>query len=83
MGLKESERVPGVDLIVGVSESLRKEFERETISSFLDLDLYKLTMGQFVFRHFPHTLVGYEFINRTKAVKVADLVPREIFSLHF
>ena len=82
MGLKESERVPGVDLIVGVSESLRKEFERETISSFLDLDLYKLTMGQFVFRHFPHTLVGYEFINRTKAVKVADLVPREILSAH-
>lgn len=35
--------VPGTQL----PESLRKEFEKDTISSLLDLDLYKLTMGQF------------------------------------
>lgn len=59
-------------------EPLRKELERETITSLLDLDLYKMTMGQFVFDHYPDVPVKYEFINRTKSVKLADFIPQDI-----
>jgi nicotinate phosphoribosyltransferase len=43
--------------------------------SFLDLDFYKISMGQFVWKHFPDTIVKYEFKNRTKGVKLAEIVP--------
>lgn len=36
------------------------------IKSFLDDDLYKLTMGSVVFHDFPYAGVQYEFINRGK-----------------
>jgi nicotinate phosphoribosyltransferase len=34
------------------------------ISSLLDTDHYKLTMGQVIFHHFPRAVVRYQFINR-------------------
>jgi nicotinate phosphoribosyltransferase len=36
------------------------------ITSILDNDLYKLTMGSVVFHMFPRARVTYEFINRGK-----------------
>lgn len=36
------------------------------ISSVLDTDLYKFTMGQVVFNHFPDVQAQYTFINRNK-----------------
>ena len=53
-----------------------QEFEEQqnpVITSFLDLDHYKLTMGQFVFRRYPDVPVKYAFKNRTN-VKLADIV---------
>lgn len=45
------------------------------IESILDLDLYKLTMGQFVWKHFPDTKVRYELVNRhADRVPVAELI---------
>lgn len=42
------------------------------INSLLDTDLYKLTMMQVIFHHFPETVVEYEFKCRTPNV---DLLP--------
>lgn len=44
-------------------------------TSFLDLDFYKLSMGQFVWKHFPDVMVKYEFKNRTKDVPLGNFVP--------
>jgi nicotinate phosphoribosyltransferase len=42
--------------------------------SFLDFDFYKITMGQFVWKYFPDTVVKYEFKNRTKDVCLGHFV---------
>src|ERR1035437_5290107 len=68
----------GGEAQVPLDENLRKELERPTIYSLLDLDLYKLTMGQFAWRHFPNVPVTYEFTNRTSSVAVAEHVPLPI-----
>jgi nicotinate phosphoribosyltransferase len=68
----------GQETQVPLDENLRKELERPTISSLLDLDLYKLTMGQFAWRHFPNVPVTYEFTNRTSSVAVVEHVPQSI-----
>ncbi len=44
------------------------------ISSLLDVDFYKFTMGQLVFRKFPDVPVTYGFKNRTMAVNIADYI---------
>lgn len=44
------------------------------ISSLLDLDFYKLTMGQYVFHRWPDVPVRYGFTNRTKSVWLADVI---------
>ncbi len=43
------------------------------ITSLLDLDHYKLTMGQFVFNRYPNVPVKYAFNNRTK-IKIAQVI---------
>lgn len=46
------------------------------ISSLLDLDYYKLTMAQFVWKRFRDVPVTYAFANRTKQVRLADHVAK-------
>lgn len=56
------------------------------ITSMLDDDLYKFTMGQAVFEKFPHTQVEYTFINRGKIPletnkDITDNLLEEIYEL--
>lgn len=44
------------------------------IASLLDTDFYKFTMGQWVFRRYPHVPVRYAFLNRTARVHLADVI---------
>jgi nicotinate phosphoribosyltransferase len=44
------------------------------VRSLLDTDFYKLLMAQSVFRNKPDTQVTFSLINRTKSVRLADLV---------
>src|SRR3989304_6232118 len=41
-------------------------FNKPIITSILDTDLYKATMGQVVFHNFPKAQARYPFINRNK-----------------
>ena len=44
------------------------------VRSLIDTDFYKLLMCQSVFRNRPETLVQFSLINRSKHVRLADLV---------
>ncbi|MBI2054850.1 MAG: nicotinate phosphoribosyltransferase [Candidatus Sungbacteria bacterium] len=44
------------------------------IRSLLDVDFYKFTMGQFVWKYYPDVHVKYAFMNRTKKVKIAKAI---------
>ncbi|MFN3207591.1 MAG: nicotinate phosphoribosyltransferase [Roseovarius sp.] len=44
------------------------------VRSLIDTDFYKLLMCQSVFRNRPHTSVTFSLINRSKDVRLADLV---------
>ena len=48
--------------------------KRPIIESLLDLDHYKLTMGQFVFHRHADAHVKSAFTNRTKKVKLAEII---------
>ncbi len=41
------------------------------ISSLLDIDFYKFTMGQFAYKYYPNVKVKYAFFNRSK-IKLAE-----------
>jgi len=45
------------------------------VASLLDVDFYKFTMGQFVFRLHSGVRVRYQLLCRTPNVRLADLVP--------
>jgi nicotinate phosphoribosyltransferase len=45
--------------------------------SLLDTDFYKLLMLQFIWKHYPTTHVSFSLFNRTTAVRLADVFPRE------
>ncbi len=47
------------------------------IRSLLDTDFYKLLMLQFIWKHYPTTRVTFSVVNRTGAVRLADMFPRE------
>ena len=47
------------------------------IRSLLDTDFYKLLMLQFIWKHFPSTRVTFSVVNRTGAVRLADMFSRE------
>ena len=49
------------------------------VASLLDVDFYKFTMGQFVFRRHAGVSVRYRLLCRTPDVRLADLVPAEAF----
>jgi nicotinate phosphoribosyltransferase len=44
------------------------------VRSLIDTDFYKLLMCQSIFRNRPDTQVTFSLINRTKAIRMADLV---------
>ena len=44
------------------------------IRSLLDTDFYKLLMLQFIWKHFPKTLVEFSLYNRHPAVRMADVI---------
>ncbi len=48
--------------------------DKPIIESPLDTDIYKHTMGQFVFLRYPDVTVRYAFKNRTKDIKLGRLV---------
>lgn len=48
--------------------------ERPIIQSLLDLDHYKLTMGQFAFHRYADVPVKYASTNRTKKVRLAEII---------
>ncbi len=66
------------------AEELKTELEKPTVSSLLDLDFYKLTMGQFVWDHeqLRDVPVTYEFKNRNKEVKLAEFIPKAVLESH-
>ena len=47
---------------------------RPIITSLLDTDFYKLTMGQVVYHRYPDVPVKYAFTNRTKHIRLADII---------
>ena len=47
------------------------------VASLLDVDFYKFTMGQFVFRRHPGVRVRYRLLCRTPDVRLVNLVPEE------
>ncbi|MBC7153037.1 MAG: nicotinate phosphoribosyltransferase [Rhodobacteraceae bacterium] len=44
------------------------------VRSLIDTDFYKLLMCQSVFRNKPDTHVGFSLINRTRTIRLADIV---------
>ena len=44
------------------------------VRSLIDTDFYKLLMCQSIFRNRPNTSVTFSLINRTKSVRLADLI---------
>lgn len=44
------------------------------VRSLIDTDFYKLLMCQSVFRNKPDTRVSFSLINRTKSIRLADLI---------
>lgn len=44
------------------------------IRSLFDTDFYKLLMLQFIWRFFPKTEVEFSLMNRTKSVRLADII---------
>ena len=49
----------------------------QIITSLLDTDFYKFTMGQFVFKYFPDTRVKYAFKNRTPHINLGEFIDVE------
>lgn len=45
------------------------------IRSLLDTDFYKLLMGQFILERYPTTRVSFGLINRTRTVRLAEVIP--------
>lgn len=44
------------------------------VRSLIDTDFYKLLMCQSIFRNRPHTRVTFSLINRTKSLRLAELI---------
>ncbi|MDO8520939.1 MAG: hypothetical protein Q7S52_02390 [bacterium] len=47
---------------------------RPIVSSSLENDFYKFSMGQFIFHRYPDTIVEFALNNRSKAIRFADEV---------
>ena len=51
------------------------------VRSLIDTDFYKLLMCQSVFRHRRDTQVTFSLINRTKSVRLAELIDEALTAL--
>lgn len=60
-------------LIIILKELVERGFY-QLIESLLDTDLYKFTMSQFAYIYDRHTKVKFEFINRTKQIRLAEQI---------
>ena len=47
------------------------------VRSLLDTDFYKLLMQQFIWEHYPNEQVAWALTNRTRSVRLADLIDEE------
>lgn len=47
------------------------------VRSLLDTDFYKLLMAQFIYERYPNVHVTFGLTNRTRSVRLADVVPEE------
>ena len=47
------------------------------MQSLLDVDLYKLTMLQFIYHRYPQIPVTFAFKNRTASLRLADWIEPE------
>lgn len=56
---------------------INQENRKPIITSFLDMDFYKFTMGQFVFHRYADVPVKYASTNRTKKVRLAEIIPEK------
>jgi nicotinate phosphoribosyltransferase len=45
------------------------------VRSLLDTDFYKLLMGQFIYENYPSTHVTFGLVNRTRQVRLAEIIP--------
>lgn len=45
------------------------------VRSLLDTDFYKLLMAQFIYERYPNTRVAFRLINRTRSVRLAQIIP--------
>jgi nicotinate phosphoribosyltransferase len=48
--------------------------DKPIIESRLDTDFYEFPMGQMIFRHHPNIPVELSFINRTKSIRLAEMI---------
>lgn len=55
-------------------QAFHDDLDAPVIVSPLDNDVYKFTMGQFVFHRFGSVPVRYGLTNRTRSVRLADIV---------
>jgi len=46
------------------------------VRSLIDTDFYKLLMCQFIYRNWPDTRVTFRLINRTRSVRLADMIDK-------
>lgn len=55
---------------------------KRIIKSFLDTDLYKFSMMQFIWKYFPDIFAVFNFTNRTKKIKLAEYIPINVLKKH-
>lgn len=53
------------------------------IKSLIDLDFYKLTMGQFAYYKYPNVKVKYKFFNRKLEYKLANIIDKDVLVEQF
>ena len=64
--------MPNVDIAARVYNHRWKIYP--IVRSLLDTDFYKLLMCQSVFRNKPDTNVTFQLINRSKSIRLADII---------
>ena len=57
--------------------SQNSKTEQPVMQSLLDVDLYKLTMLQFIYHRYPQIPVTFAFKNRTASLRLADWIEPE------